>query len=544
MPSTTALLRPKEHPQAPSTRRGSVRGGTGAVLLALLCAVGGTIGGMLGALPARAEANDSDPFAIRSHAVRGLVLQVWSVSASACTNDAQDLLVLSTEGGPPDRKKWLTFMPCGAALRPGSPEIIEHRIADAAVVIDVAAVPGRKGPQLLSLSAEGLRLENLQGPAAPRDFAVPGGLPLPPRPWEISRIEIVADWDSLGRASALVPSQDGAWQINLESGATKRLPMPVYASYRTFMPYLPAAVWKWMISEITWPTLARADDNGDGRLDLFALSRWGIWIYHAGPEGLPAAPSRKLELSLFSEAEERRREATGNNYFARDLDGDGQADLLLNTIGGGMLDGESRTQIHLGGPAGVSTTGPPAVDRKIEGGFAAYNFVDLTGDGVPEIAENSFEFGLVQILRILTTRKAETTLRFFALDAESEGGLRLVFEDDFSFGLDFGEGRFKGLVPSLGDWNGDGVLDLYVTRSDSEIAFRMGADTPGKPAFGGRMGRQPVPLEKGESRIADLNGDGLDEIIAFTDVDPDAALIVLENLGRLPGTRATLSPRD
>jgi hypothetical protein len=476
--------------------------------------------------------------------VRGLVLQVWPVSASTCAGDAQDLLVLSTAGGPPRLEKWLTFMPCGSALRPGSPEIIEYRIPDSAVIVDVAAVPGRSGPQLVSVSAAGLRMENLIGPAAPRKFAVPGGLPLPPRPWEIGRVEIVADWASQGRASALVPSLDGAWQIDLESGATQRLPMPVYASYRTWMPFLPAMVWKWMIGEITWPTLARADDDGDGRLDLFALSRWGIWIYHAGPEGLPETPSRKIDLVPFTEAEERRREATGNNYFAGDLNGDGRADLMLNTIGGGMLDGKSKTQIHLGGPGGVSTSGAAAAKRNIEGGLAAYNFVDLTGDGIPEIAENSFDFGIVQILRILTTRKAETTLRLFTLDAESEGGLRLVFEDDFSFGLDFGEARFAGLVPSLGDWNGDGILDFHVTRSKSEIAFRMGSDAPGEPTFGGRTGRQPMPLANGESRIADLDGDGLDEIIAFTDVDPDAALIVLENLGRLPGTRATLSPRE
>lgn len=484
---------------------------------------------------ARAQVENSDPFAIHSHAVRGLIVQVWSVAASSCADDAQDLLVLSTEGGPPNQEKWLTLMPCGAALEPGSPEIIERRIDDAAVVVDVANVPGRMGPQLLSLSARGLRVENLKGAATPRDFAIPGGLPLPPRPWEISRLEIVDEWDALGRGSALVPSQDGAWQIDLESGATKRLTMPVYASYRTYMPHLPATVWKWMIGEITWPTLARADDNGDGRLDLFALSRWGIWIFHAGPKGLPTTPSRKIEYLPFTEAEERRREATGNNYFAHDLDGDGRADLLLNTIGGGLFNGQSKTRIHLGGPEGVSTASTPAVERDIEGGFAAYHFVDLTGDGIPEIVENSFKFSLVQILRVLTTRNAETTLRFFALDAESEDGLRLVFKDDFSFGLNLEDGRFAGLIPSLGDWNGDDVLDLYVTRGKSEIGFRMGSDDPEKPAFGGRIGRQAVPLENGESRVADLNGDGLDEIIAFTDTDPDTALIVLENLGRLPG---------
>ena len=50
-----------------------------------------------------------------------------------------------------------------------------------------------------------------------------------------------------------------------------------------------------------------------------------------------------------------------------------------------------------------------------------------------------------------------------------------------------------------------------------------------------------MPLQSGESRIADLNGDGLDEIVSFTDTDSDQPLIVLENLGRLPGTRPELT---
>ena len=112
--------------------------------------------------------------------------------------------------------------------------------------------------------------------------------------------------------------------------------------------------WKWIIQEVTWPSISRADDNGDGRLDLFALSRWGIWIYHSGPDGLPSTPSRKLALVPFDPETERRHEATVNNYFARDLDGDTRADLLLNTIVGGLMDGRSRTQIQLNRGTGVS----------------------------------------------------------------------------------------------------------------------------------------------------------------------------------------------
>ena len=514
--------------------------GVSWALLIYISALAAVSGWLTGA-PVAAQAADSAPFRIHSHDISGLVQQVWTLDVSRCENGESDLLVLSTEGSPPSEQKMLTWMPCGSALEPGDPRILERPLPDATVLVDVSMIPGRIGPQLLTVSAAGIRIEALQGSEPPRDLTIPGGLPLPPRPWEIGRVEIVEDWNDNGRPTALVPALRGAWLVDLTSGDAREIEMPIYASYMTYMPFLPATVLKWMIQEVTWPTLARADDNGDGRLDLFALSRWEIWIYHAGPDGLPNEPSRRLEFVPFDAETERRHAATVNNYFARDLDGDTRADVILSTIGGGLMDGRSSTQIHLNGGNGVSIDAKPDAIRKTKGGFSGFNFVDIDGDGREEIIETTIEFGIVQIVRVLLTRKAETRFRVLVLDPASPDGTRSIFEDDFSFRLNFGDASISGLIPSLGDWNGDGVKDLYVARSDDEIGFRLGSKAQGKPVFGRTTGRQHVPLPSGQSRVADLNGDGLDEIIAYADTDPDQPLIVLHNLGRLPGTRPELT---
>jgi len=242
-------------------------------LLALLAAWGAV----------RAAAEDSTPFAIRTHDVRGIILQVWPLSVSGCPDGSGDLLVLSSEGGPPVQKRFATFMPCGSALRPGDPRIRVHPIPAAAVLVDVARLPGRIGPQILSVSAAGLRIEALEGPASAVEIPIPGGLPLPPRPWEIGRLPLVEAWNDDGRPAALVPTATGAWLVELagepERPAPRRIELPVYASYESFMPDLPETVWKWLVQEVHWPTLTRADDDGDGRRDLIALSRYGVWIY-------------------------------------------------------------------------------------------------------------------------------------------------------------------------------------------------------------------------------------------------------------------------
>lgn len=487
-----------------------------------------------------AQAADSALFSIHTHAISGLIRQVWILDVSRCENGERDLMVLSTVGGPPKQEKRLTWMPCGSALETGSSQILERVLPEATVLVDIAAIPGRSGAQLLTVSAAGIRVDALYGPESSLDLTVPGGLPLPPRPWEIGRVEIVADWNSNGRPSALVPSLRGAWLVELPSGDARQIEMPIYASYRTHLPFFPTPVWKWMVQEVNWPTLARADDNGDGRLDLFVLSRWAIYIYHAGPDGLPDEPSRRLDYVPFDAKIERRHESTADNYFVRDLNGDTRADIILSSIHGGLMSGHSSTQIFLNGGTGVEIDREPDAVRETEGGLSGFNFSDIDGDGREEIIETTMPFGLVQMIRILVTRRAKTHFRVLVLDPNSPGGTRTVFEDEFSFRLNFGDSSISGLIPGLGDWNGDGVRDLYVMRGKEEIGFRLGSKRPGEPVFGRITGRQSVPLPSGESRIGDLNGDGLDEIVAFSDTDPDQPLIVLQNLGRLPGTPSNL----
>ena len=248
-----------------------------------------------------------------------------------------------------------------------------------------------------------------------------------------------------------------------------------------------------------------------------------------------------MTLVPFDARTELDHRATAADYWARDVDGDGRADLLLTTVGGGLMDGRTSTRIHLNSGDGADPARPAEIERVLEGGFSRTVFVDVDGDGRTELLETSIEFGVLQIVRFLLTRRAETRVRLLTVDLEVPGGLRSLFEDDLSFRLDFGGNQVEGLVPTLGDWNGDGQLDFYVADGDEEIALRLGSKAADRPLFGGIVARQSVPLPGGESRIADLDGDGLDEIVAFSDRDPALPLVVLENLGRLPGTRPSLS---
>ena len=93
-------------------------------------------------------------------------------------------------------------------------------------------------------------------------------------------------------------------------------------------------------------------------------------------------------LSFDAETEHEPR-STATDYFARDIDGDTRADLLLGTISGGISKGSSTSRIHLNPGRGVDPSRPPDVERIVEGGFSTFMFVDVDGDGLQEIITGS-----------------------------------------------------------------------------------------------------------------------------------------------------------
>ena len=507
------------------------------------------------------------PFEALELRVAGRPTQVWPVQlAGNCGDNPSDLLVISVSGGPPDETRQVTVFACdpGGAIGGAAPVTLD--VPADVMALDVSDIDGRQGGELVWLSQTGLTIvrpfdlaahggpseaeAEVGAPAPTRFIPVPGGLPLPPRQRLLSRMPFVGDWDNDGRAKALVPTIAGGLIVDLQTGDQRPIAMPIVAQYDTWDPDLPARVRKLLIAMIHWPVLMRGDDNGDGRLDLFALTRWQVAIYHETGDGLPEEPSRRIELRPFDDETELRFESTEVTYFATDVNGDGLTDLMLHRISGGFNDGLSETDFYFNrreaeDTAGLDVARTPDMEFRLEKGFSGIEPIDLDGDGQVELIESSVQFGIMQMVRVLLTRKAEIKVRVLTSDPDRPGELVESWAEDMVFKLNFGEGRVDGLMPNIeGDWNGDGRRDALYQHDRDSLGVRLGRATDKGPGFGSKIAEQPSAVEAGFLRVADLDGDGLDDFVAYDPRDAQGRLYVFTNKGILPGTAARMRAVD
>jgi hypothetical protein len=445
----------------------------------------------------------------------------------------ETVFVVSLDGAPPEDRRYVTAVPRDLAAKARPIEVPR-----AAVAVDADELGLAPGPEIVWLSAHELRVTSLGGEVLARHPLEPA-LPLPPRAWELAQADFVRDWDADGRPEALAPTGEGARLVPLVSGdAAQELALPVLADYGTptvdnyFRPGLLAGL-------VSWPMFDLADDDGDGRRDLFAANRYELRVFHAVDGGLTPTPSRVRRFPAFGAEEERRRGASTLLAFVRDVDGDGRADLVVHRMVGELTRSRGTTSIHLNAGAGADPLGQPSFRLDQAGGNSALRVDDIDGDGRHEIMEAYLGFGVVQAVRMLTVRRAELQLRVWSLP-KGGGAPVETWTDDVSFPFDFGTSRVLGLMPfTEADWNGDGFLDLCWADGGGALRFRLGELRPAGAGFGRIAAALPLAVS-GDLVAADLDADGLTDFVAWDPLDLEGRLHVGRNRGVLPGTPPAL----
>ncbi|MCA9510800.1 MAG: FG-GAP repeat protein, partial [Myxococcales bacterium] len=544
-------------------RSPAMRGAAGAAARAAL-ALATAAAALAHEADAAPDVPDSAPFDLLELRVPGRAVQAWSLAPSvSCPSPlARTLLVLSVDGVPPRERRRANGFACLPAANGGSPaseggaETAERApivpsftlpIPRDVVGVDSAdARPDWPGDELLLVAGDGLRVLATDGSGAVQRVAGSGPLPLPARTRAASRMPVAGRCNGRDELSVLLPTAGGVRWLRLRDGARVELALPIESDYRNATAEPPADAPELTTATLAWPALAMADDDGDGRDDLFALWRFGAWVFRTtgdGPTGFAPAPggvlgpTRRAEFKPFSDEEEIRHAASDVQIFARDLDRDGRADLVVDRTMGGMLKSWASTEVHRNGGAGAETGDAHVARLETQGAIAGVDVLDLDGDARSEIFRTLLAFNARQLLRFVATGRARVDFSVLALDAGAGDGLRETWRDSVSLELDWTTGRIAGVFPDLrGDWNGDGRADLVLPDGARRIAIRLGEDGEHGAAFGGTAAVQPFPLDAASIEAADLDGDALDDLVAFDPRSPDGRVFVLRNRGVLPGT--------
>ncbi|MDH3684645.1 MAG: VCBS repeat-containing protein [Myxococcales bacterium] len=502
-----------------------------APLLSLIVALAGLAG-----LPSRGDSDE--PFELQTASIPGRPLDVFAVPP---TGTAQHVVAVGIAGTVPDERRTLAFFPAGrdAAGPLAEPSLFE--VPSAVVGFDVADLLPGGGVEVALLSARELTITRpgANRPLRTRTFTPP--LPLPTRTRGVSRLSFLRPWGGGDVLSALVPSLDGLRHVPIGEGPVVALPVPLETRYDVMDPTVGVRAGA-LDAYIAWPQVALADDNGDGFDDLFALTRYDVVVFHAGPAGLASTPSRQVSLRPFTPKEELRHLATSLSLYAHDLDGDGLADLVLHRTIGTLLNSRSETLIFRNSGGGADPSGVPDLTLADEGGFGAIFLRDVDGDGRSELLQTLVPFGVIQLMRVLVTERVQAKFRLLRFPGAGVAETETSWEEDLALPLDFSNGRISGVVPTLaGDLNGDGHRDLVWGESLDELSIRLGEPGAKGPRFGPRVARQKIPAGE-RALVADLDSDGLDDLVLYDTMDASGQLHVLRNRGKLPGSPSSLEP--
>lgn len=215
-----------------------------------------------------------------------------------------------------------------------------------------------------------------------------------------------------------------------------------------------------------------------------------------------------------------------------DLNADGFSDIVVTRQEGRGLGGFTSTVDVYFGPLARVSDGRPSQRLVFEDSFSyALDFMDLDGDGRLEMAVPIIKIGVFDIVRMLTSRSLKITVDMYEIGDDGFYEQTPEYVQELKVGLDFSGGTGEVVGETL-DANGDRYLDLAISLDPEVISVFLGRGGGGRQF----LERDPaIELEslKGVELVStDLTGNGLDDLIATYGTQPEGVGIVRLYLNR------------
>lgn len=281
---------------------------------------------------------------------------------------------------------------------------------------------------------------------------------------------------------------------------------------------------------------ASADQDGDGTGELVCfgddtatvqeLSRHPSQGAGSGAGAPPEAPpARSYPLNILSD-EEAASQRVFRSGLTVSLSGNARTDLVVRVISAnrGILDMDGRLLVFRGRPDG-SFPRRPDQDLRIEDAIYQLAEVrDLDADGTTDLIVPTMDLGLFSFLRVLVTRRVSFSLESFTLGPGGAIDTGRKWKDPMTVRL---SDDYDPPVVEYADVNGDKVSDLIVGTGAQEVCVYEGR----RAAVSRRFSPTPRTCLRADpyagSQIADVDGDGRDDLIIYPSSEKDGNKITV-----------------
>ena len=217
------------------------------------------------------------------------------------------------------------------------------------------------------------------------------------------------------------------------------------------------------------PALQAHDFDGDGDLDLMALTRWELWVWIQESAGTwTPAPSQRFPSPV--ERDDARRFDVSFSAHAGMFDGDPKVDVVF--VAGDKRSKDARTQVLLFDQKEGSLFGERGVPSSlvvIPGYAGDPSLVDLDGDGSRDFVATVFRPDALDAVRSAASGRIDLELRAYR-NQDGQLGRKPVLQEQLSLDVEAEEAGY--FARFIGDVNGDGSSDLLLRESPGRLVIR------------------------------------------------------------------------